>query len=69
MISKDYTQEVGLESGTKTIPRPLAGVLLARVAAGIWFAIGEARDAAQRERLQKQTTTAASVPAQSLVTK
>ena len=58
MISKDYTKEVGLDSGTKTIPWPLAGVLLALVGVGVWFAVGEARAAAHKEEVQKAAISA-----------
>jgi uncharacterized membrane protein YedE/YeeE len=39
MITRDYTQEVGVRSGQKNLPRPVAFVLLAIIAAGIIYGI------------------------------
>jgi hypothetical protein len=39
MISRDYTQEVGLKSGTPRIPWPLAVVALLLIAAGTGISI------------------------------
>ena len=61
MISRDYTKEVGIDSGTRTIPWPLAGVVLTLLAIGVWYAVGEARAAAQREQVQKEAVAAAPV--------
>ena len=53
-ISRDYTQEVGLPSTKKTMPRALAVVVLAIVAVGISFGVvsvvrhGKERHAAEQ---------------------
>ena len=39
MISRDYTKEVGIPSQKKTLPRPVAYVVLAIVAVGISFGV------------------------------
>jgi hypothetical protein len=39
MISRDYTKEVGLPSHKKSMPRPLAFVVLAAVAVGASFGV------------------------------
>jgi hypothetical protein len=39
MISRDYTKEVGISSQKKTLPRPVAYVVLAIVAVGISFGV------------------------------
>lgn len=39
MISRDYTKEVGIPSQKKTLPRPVAFVVLAIVATGISFGV------------------------------
>jgi hypothetical protein len=39
MISRDYTKEVGIPSQKKMMPRPVAYVVLAVVAAGISFGV------------------------------
>ena len=39
MISRDYTQEVGLKSGTVRVPMPFAILALVLVAAGLWFSL------------------------------
>lgn len=37
MIRRNYTDEVGLASGTPRVPLPLAIVLLVGIAAAFWF--------------------------------
>lgn len=39
MISKDYTQELGLKPAVKVIPLPIALAILAVAGALIWFAV------------------------------
>jgi hypothetical protein len=39
MVSHDYTQEVGLPSGNKTVSKPVAAIALALIAGGIWFVV------------------------------
>lgn len=39
MIRRNYTEEVGLSSGTPRVPMPLAIVLLAGFVAAFWFGI------------------------------
>lgn len=39
MISRDYTKEVGVSSQKKTLPRPVAIIVLLLVGAGIWFGV------------------------------
>jgi hypothetical protein len=49
----DYTQEVGLASTKKTVPRPLAITLLAIIAAGISYGIvGVVRETKEHHRAQ-----------------
>ena len=49
----DYTQEVGLASPKKTVPRPLAFALLAIIAAGISYGIvGVVRETKAHHRAQ-----------------
>ncbi|MBI5770728.1 MAG: hypothetical protein HZA93_23325 [Verrucomicrobia bacterium] len=58
MISRDYTKEVGVDSGAKTIPWPLAWLVLSLIAIGLWYTVGEARAAAHKEEQQKQAVAA-----------
>jgi hypothetical protein len=39
MISRDYTKEVGIPPVKKTLPRPVAFVVLAAVAVGVSFGV------------------------------
>lgn len=39
MISRDYTQEVGLKSANVRVPMPFAIMALVLVAAGLWFSL------------------------------
>ena len=41
MISRDYTKEVGIPSDKKTMPRPVAFVILAIVAVRVSFGVKE----------------------------
>jgi hypothetical protein len=54
MTTRDYSKELGMPSTRKTMPRALAYVILAIVAAGVIFAIsqaiGEARQHHEEER-------------------
>jgi len=40
-ISRDYTKEVGVSSPKKTLPRPVAYVLLALIAVGVSFGVAK----------------------------
>ena len=37
MVSRDYTQEVGLQSGQKMVPKPVAIIVLLALAVGSWL--------------------------------
>lgn len=37
MVSRDYTKEVGLSSAQKTVPKPVAAVVLLAIAIGGFF--------------------------------
>jgi len=39
MISRDYTKEVGIPSQKRTLPRPVAFIVLAAVAVGVSFGV------------------------------
>ncbi len=41
MTHRDYTKELGLPSTRKTIPRPLAYVILAVIAVGVFFGVAD----------------------------
>ena len=71
MISRDYTKEVGIPSQKKTMPRPIAYVVLAAVAVGISFGVAgvvaESKEHGAAEKAAKtpsaSTAAAAEVPA------
>jgi hypothetical protein len=67
MIS-DYTKEVGLPSQKKTLPRPVAWLILALVGAGISFGvvqvIAQTRDYHASEKKSPAAAAPASAPAQ-----
>jgi hypothetical protein len=72
MVNRDYTKEIGIDSGNKTIPWPLAAALIALTAVGGWYVVGEVRVAAQKEheqRLAAQAAAAASQPAKTYASK
>lgn len=62
MISRDYTQEVGLKSATVRVPLPYAVLALVLVAAGLWFSLVKLHASAP-VRL-KHEAPAAQTPAQ-----
>jgi hypothetical protein len=39
MVSRDYTQEVGLPSGEKRVPKSVAVIVLLVLAIGSWFTV------------------------------
>jgi hypothetical protein len=58
-ISRDYTKEVGIPSHKKTMPRPLAFVILALVAVGISFGVaGVLRRAKEHHAAEKPAAAA-----------
>ena len=58
-ISRDYTQEVGIASHKKNMPRPLAFVILAVVAGGISFGVVQInRRAKEHHAAEKPAATA-----------
>ena len=70
MISRDYTKEVGIPSQKKTMPRPIAFVVLAVVAVGISFGVAgvlaESKEHSAAEKAAKSgaaTTAAPTTPA------
>ena len=58
----DYTKEVGLPSQKKTVPRPVAWVILGLVAVGVSFGVAEVI-AQTRTAEKKNTPPAQSAPA------
>jgi hypothetical protein len=62
MISRDYTKEVGIPSHKKTVPRPVAYVVLAIVAVGVSFGIGGVL-AKTKEQHAAEKTASSSTPA------
>ena len=63
-MARDYTQEIGIPSHKKNMPRPLAFVVLALVAVGITFGVaGVLRRAKEHQRAEKPSAPPASVPA------
>ena len=58
MVNRDYTKEVGIDSGDKIIPWPLVAAIFALIAVGGWYGVAEMRARAQQERVLK------SVPAE-----
>ncbi len=67
MTSRDYTQEIGLPSQKKTMPRALAFTVLAIVAVGISFGIADVlRQARLHAEAEKAVPAApAAAPAKS----
>ena len=71
MISRDYTKEVGIPSQKKTMPRPIAYVVLAAVAVGMSFGVAgvlaESKEHSAAEKAAKpaaaQTPAAPMAPA------
>ena len=67
MISRDYTKEVGIPSQKKTLPRPVAFVLLAIVAAGISFGVvgvvSESKEHHAAEKAAASPNPSATAPA------
>jgi hypothetical protein len=68
MVNRDYTKEVGIDSGEKVIPWPYVVALFALVAAGAWYGIAEVRAGTKKEPEVKQAATA-NVPANTLASK
>lgn len=63
-ITRDYTKEVGVLSPKKTMPRPLAFIVLAIVAVGISFGVTEiVRRGKQHQRAEKSAGAAPSAAA------
>jgi hypothetical protein len=60
MISRDYTKEVGVSSQKKTLPRPVAILLLLLVGAGISFGVAEV---VQKSKEHHAAEKASSAPA------
>lgn len=61
MISRDYTQEVGVRSQKRTMPRPVAFVVLAVVAVGMSFGVANVVHASKRHNAAEK---AANTPGQ-----
>jgi len=59
MISRDYTKEVGIPSQKKTLPRPIAFVVLAIVAVGISFGVAGVVAESKEHGAEKSATRAA----------
>jgi hypothetical protein len=58
MISRDYTKEVGVSSQKKTLPRPVAILVLLLVGVGIWFGVaGVVAKAKEHEAAEKASAT------------
>ncbi len=43
MVNRDYTKEVGIESGDRTVPRPIAAIIVALMAVGGWYGLAALR--------------------------
>lgn len=54
MISRDYTQEIGLSTGDKKIPMPVAIMALVAIAVGVWFGFAKMRAAAHVDKAQEK---------------
>lgn len=66
MISRDYTEEIGIPSHKKMLPRPVAFVVLAVVAVGISFGVaGVLAKAKEHELAEKAAQSPGSTPAAS----
>jgi hypothetical protein len=66
MPSRDYTKEVGLPSQNKTLPRPVAIVILAAVAVGVSFGVAGMINASKEHNAEKAASSpapAATAPA------
>jgi hypothetical protein len=59
MVSSDYTQEAGLETGRKEVSKPVAFAILAVLAIGAVFAVRELLPAAKQH---EAPATVAKVP-------
>ena len=53
MVNRDYTKEVGIDSGDKIIPWPFVAAVFALIVVGGWYGVAEMRVRAQRERALK----------------
>ena len=63
MISRDYTKEVGIPSQKKTLPKPIAFVVLAGVAVGISFGVaGVVAKQKEHSKLEKAATVQTAAP-------
>jgi hypothetical protein len=62
MISRDYTKEVGIPSQKKTLPRPVAYIVLAAVAVGASFGVAGVL-AATKEHHASEKAAASPAPA------
>ena len=60
MISRDYTQEIGIASARKMISRPLAFIVLALVAIAVAFGVAAVLRATKAHHADAQSS---SVPA------
>ena len=58
MISRDYTQEVGIASHKKMMPRPAAYAVLAVVAVGISFGVAGVLDKAKAHAATEKVAAA-----------
>lgn len=62
MTNRDYTKEVGIANPKKTMPRPLAFIILAIVAVGVSFGVAgvvaESREHHAAEKAANKTATA-----------
>ena len=64
MISRDYTKEVGIPSHKKTLPRPVAFVVLAIVAVGVSFGVaGVLAEAKEQHAAEKHAAAPAAATA------
>jgi hypothetical protein len=63
MISRDYTKEVGIPSHKKTLPRPIAFIVLALVAVGVSYGVaGVLSEAKEHEAKEKPAAAAPAAP-------
>ena len=56
MISRDYTQEIGLSTGDKKIPMPVAIVALVAIAVAVWFGLAKMRVGSHVEKAPEKVS-------------
>lgn len=44
MVSRDYTEELGMAPRTKRVPMPVALAIIGVIAAGVWYGVSRVAD-------------------------